>query len=237
MAGRRWTPAELETLQDMYGEIRVDVIAKGLGRTVSAIHVQAGKLHLGRARPAGVLSLHELMGVLGVDSHNSVIRWIREDLLIARRKVTYGMTRRPEWWITEPDLIAFLAANAHLVDRDRVDEAYRQYLAERWITLVEAFRRGAAWPFLLENAVKAGLIPEARKRGNIGTRWAIPERILPALVAARKTKTSDSQHRRLVLMYNQAQKRGAVKRRITYLNAQSRVLSDGGRTGRLEAVG
>lgn len=237
MAGRRWTEQELETLADMYGEYRVETIAKALGRTVSAVHVKAGLLHLGRDRPAGVLSLHELMGVLGLDSHGSVIRWIRDDLLIAKRKVTYGQSRRPEWWITEPDLIAFLRANAHLVDRDRVDLAYRQYLPERWITLVEAFRRGAAWPGLLESAVKAGLIPEARKRGNIGTRWAIPERLLPMLVTARRTRQTDAQHRRVLNMYRQAEGRGAIKRRITYMNAKARRLSDGGRSGKLEAAG
>lgn len=236
MSGRRWTPEEIDLLEQHYGGQPVEAIARRLGRTEASVYVRAGKMRLGRQRPAGVLSLTELMVALGISHHAMVTRWIRDRKLVASRKpIAYGSAKRPEWWIHERDLAAFLAAYPHLVDRDGVDPAYRQFVPERWITFVQAFRRGAAWPFFLDTAVKAGLIPEARKRGEHGTRWAIPERILPALVEARQRMTSDAEHRRLVVAYDRLQRRGGLKRSTTRMNAAARAAADGGRSGRRRA--
>lgn len=224
-------------LEDLYGTVPVAVIAKRLGRTVPAVYERAAKLHLGPNRPADVLVASEVMAITAIDSHPTFVRWVREGYLVAERKPhAFSAAKRPEWWVRQADLERFLAEHSHLVDRERVDPVFRQFVPERWVTLVEAFRRGAAHPNLLENAVKAGLVPEARKRGEAGTRWAIPETIVPALTAARRRMTTDAEHRRLVVAYDRLQRRGGLKRGRTRHVAMARQLSDGGLSGRARQV-
>ena len=230
MAGRRWTPEELDRLHDLWGTTSPRTIARELGRTVPAILVRGSQEGLGRTTPAGSLTLNEAMRALGMSSHPTMRRWIADGLLSASRHTLRG-ARRPDWIVTEPALAAFLRKHPHLVDRDEVDPAYRQYVPERWVTLVQAFRLGAAFPVLLENGVKAGLIPEARQRGEKGTRWVIPASILPRLIEGRRTMTSDPEHRRLVVAYDRAARTGNVARRKARLTATARATSRGGISG------
>lgn len=234
MAGRRWTPEELDTLHDLWGTSSPRAIARTLGRTLPAVLVRASSEGLGRTTPAGSLTLNEAMRALGMTSHNTVKHWIATGLLTAGRNTLRG-SKRPDWTVTEPSLAAFLRKHPHLVDRDDVDPAYRHYVPERWVTLVQAFRLGAAFPVLLENAVKAGLIPEARQRGEKGTRWVIPMSVLPRLVEGRRRFTSDVDHRRLVMRYDQAARRGVVARKKARLTAEARAVSRGGISGRVAA--
>jgi hypothetical protein len=225
VSGRRWTADELEYLEGAYGDVRVERIARRVRRTVSAVHNQAVKMRLGRNRPSDVMALSDVMkNVLGMDSWSVLKRWVDRGLLPATKSETYGVKR--EWWVRDADLEAFLRANPHLVDRDKVQPPWRAFVPERWITLIEAFRRGAAWPLFLESAVKAGLLPEARKRGEFGV-WVIPESLLPALVAARRRMTTDPDHRRLVLAYNRNEARSQIVHKRTYLNRRARELADG----------
>lgn len=227
MNGRTWTAAEISLLEELYGEVTVGAIAGRLGRTVGSVHNRATLMRLGRARPGDVMSLNEVMkGALGSDNHQVVIRWIREGLLPATRGNAYGIRNR-EWWIRVGDLETFLVAHPHLVDRDKVLAPFDRLLTERWISLVEAFRRGAAYPMFLEDAAKAGLVPEARKRGGPTGIWVIPESLLPFLVAARRRMTSEADHRRLVLAYGRHEQRSTVSHRKTYLNRRARELASG----------
>lgn len=223
MAGRKWTEAEIAKLEEWYTSLKVETIARRLDRTVGAVQNMAQKRHMGRARPADVFSMHEFMQILDMDSHATVRRWVREGSLKASRKATYGNRSRPEWWIREKDMIAFLRQRPEQVpDIAKVQMPYRLAAGPRWITFVEAFRRGAAWPFFLENAAKAGLLPEAKKRGGTGTVWAIPETLLPSLIEARRRMTSDQAHRGMIMRYNNQQVKGNVKRRLSYLNSVAR---------------
>lgn len=234
MAGRAWTPDEDEQLEELYGSEPVGAIAARLGRTVSAVHNRAVKKHLGPQRPPDVLTAYDVMGIVGRSDYPCLQRWVRDGWLRAERKpAAYGAARkRPEWWIRMGDLERFLREYPHAIDRDDIDPAWQQFVPERWITLVEAFRRGAAHPNLLENAVKAGLIPEARQRGIKGTRWAIPERLVPGLTEARRLMTPDTEHRRLVLQYARLQRRGQLQRRRSYMTASARRAALGGKHGR-----
>lgn len=233
MAGRRWTPEELVELEDRYGAQPVTAIALRLGRTVSSVHNQAQKMRLGPQRPPDVLVAYDVMAIVGRSDYPAIQRWVRDGWLRAERKpAAYGASRRPEWWVRAGDLERFLREFPHAIDRDDVDPAWRQFVPERWLTLVEAFRRGAAHPNLLENAVKAGLVPEARQRGVKGTRWTIPERLVPGLTEARRRMTTDADHRRLVLQYDRLQRRGALQRRRSHVAATARAMATGGKTGR-----
>ena len=231
MGGRRWTTEEEDLLAELWGTHAPRELAKRLGRSEGAIWNQAGAMRLGRGTPPGSLTGNEFQRVLGIDAWAKVKHWIATGVLHATRYMVQGSTK-PQWVITEEALIAFLRDHPHLVDRDDVDEAYRQFVPERWITLVQAFRLGAAFPVLLENGVKAGLIPEARRRGEKGTRWAIPVSILPRLVAGRRMFTSDPEHRRLVIAYDRIQRNGNLAKRKADLTRRARAASAGGRSGR-----
>lgn len=230
MGGRRWTTEEADTLDALWGTTSPRNIGRRIDRSPVAVLIRATRMGLGRSTPAGSLTGNEFMLAVGLTTWVTFRHWVRSGLLAATRNTLHG-AGRPDWIVTEVALIAFLRHQPHLVDRDAVDPAYRQYVAERWVTLPQAFRLGAAFPVLLENAAKAGLIPEARQRGEKGTRWAIPATILPRLVAGRRTMTSDADHRRLVVAYDRAQRMGAVARRKTRLTAIARATSAGGISG------
>jgi hypothetical protein len=226
MNGRAWTPEEIDKLSDMWGTFSPRAIGKALGRTEVAVMVRAQREGLGRPTPAGSLSGNEFMIVVGCTSHPTFRRWVDTGALAASRNTRTG-SKRADWIITEPALIAFLRDHAHQVDRDDVDPAYRQYVPERWVTLPEAFRLGAAYPVLMESAVKAGLVPEARQRGEKGSWWVIPATILPRLIEGRRRMTSDPDHRRLVIAYDRAQRAGTLTRKRSRLASQARQASVG----------
>ena len=228
MNGRAWTPAELDRLSDLWGTQSPRAIAKALGRTEVAVIVKAQREGLGRPTPPGSLSGNEFAVVVGCTSWTTFLRWVREGYLAASRNTATG-SKRPDWIVTEEALIAFLRDHAHLIDRDDVEPAYRQFVPERWVTLPQAFRLGAAYPVLLENAVKAGLIPEARQRGEKGSIWVIPASILPRLVEGRRRMTPDPEHRRLVVAYDRAQRAGKLTRKRSHLASLARQAAAGGR--------
>lgn len=235
MTRRRWLPAEDEFLENNYGAIRIETIARRLDRSLGSVRNRVQVRGLGADRPADVLSLNTVLEVFGIQTHSMVKRWMANGWLPARRGHRYGGSKQ-EWWIKQDDVAAILRDRPWLFEADKVQPPFDQYITERWLTLVEAFRRGAAWPSLLENAVKAGLIPEARQRGEVGTWWVVPERLLPELIAARRRMTTDVEHRRLLLMYTHEQARGRVQRRQSYMNAKARAAAPGGLSGRARAA-
>jgi hypothetical protein len=207
VSGRRWTPEEDAVLERMLGDHRSEAIAKRLGVSVSRVNNRISNLGLSR-RVDGVYSANELAIVLGLEGN-----WIRHFLLGTgllpstriKGRGRYGVTQ-----VKEADLVAFLRSHPHLIDRDRIDAAYRQYVDERWITTAEAFRRGAAHPVELEHAFHAGTVDEVRKRG---VRWVIPESVLPRLVEGRRRWMDDAEHRRQVRVYDRLQIRSNSRRR------------------------
>jgi hypothetical protein len=205
VSGRAWTPEEDEILESMLGDQHTATIARRLGCTEARVNNRIARLGLSRKR-LGVYSANELSLILGIEGS-----WIRDALLrtgILPMRWVQGRGRFGQSEVTEADLIAFLRAYPHLVDRDRVDAAYRQFVSERWVTTVEAFRRGACHPVVLEHAFHSGLVDEVRKRGQ---RWVIPESFLPRLVEGRRRSTDDTEHRRQVRMYERLQTRGTLR--------------------------
>jgi hypothetical protein len=192
VAGRRWTPQELEFLEHNMYRLAAWQIGKRLGRSEAAIFNRARKIGLPRRNPEH-LSGNEAMSIIGLNAHATVRRWMRDGLLPAERRPGRGRWET-EWTVLEKDVIAFLRSNPHLVDRDKVNPAYQQYVSERWITLGEAFRRGAAHIALLEHSALAGLMPEPLRRR--GCMWVIPESTLPFLVAARRKTTTNAEWKR-----------------------------------------
>lgn len=192
MAGRRWTAAEDAILEEQFGIVETRILARRLDRTPPAVHQRALKRGLVGDVDLSITAVMEILG-LGRDSRR-LYAWIGEGKLPRRSK--FAGRRK---FVTEEDLIAFIREHGHLLDRDRVQPPFRQYVEHRWITLVEAFRRGAAHYVKLEHAAHAGLIPEIRRRG---VRYVIPEAILPRLIEGRRRFTTDEQHHRQVVLYN-----------------------------------
>lgn len=192
MSGRRWTAPEETLLEEQFGIVETRTLAGRLGRTTSAVHQRALKLGLVADADLSVTACMEILG-LGRDSCR-LYSWIQEGKLPRRSK--FNGRRK---FVTEEDLIAFIREHGHLLDRDKVQPPYRQYVEQRWITLVEAFRRGAAHYVELEHAAHAGTIPEIQRRG---VRYFIPEAILPRLIEGRRRFTSDPEHHRQVVLFN-----------------------------------
>lgn len=207
MNGRLWPVAHDAAMRADYGAVPIGELAERFGRTVSAVHNRANRLGLAGYED-DTFSLNivcELLGVVGDGRLGKA--WVHSGLLKAKvRKGGRGRWGRT-FHIAEPDLIAFLQANPHLVDRDDVQLPYRQYVLERWMTLPVAFRRGAAHPVELEHACHSGAIPEARKRG---VRWVIPESAVLRLIEGRRRWTDDVSWRAQVMVYDRSQRRSTL---------------------------
>lgn len=198
MSGRRWTDDEIAFVEDNYYRKPAAAIARQLGRTASAVHLKASKLGVPRRDP-GLLSLNELTILLGVDYH--VLRRLVGTEFPGRKG---GSARiNGEFEIREDDVIAWLRAKPWMVDRDNVEPSWRVYVAERYVTVAEAFRRGAAHASALGQAAYAGLLPGQRKRGLF---WVVPESTLPALIEARRTITDDATWRRMVVRWQRTKR-------------------------------
>lgn len=206
---RRWAAEEDALLSDLAGNLGITRIARRLGRTLASVSSHAAALGIS-TKPDGY-SANAAMGILGVTDHRVMREWIRAGLLPGTHNP--GRGARGEYLIAEETLVAFLRRQPHLVDRAKVDAAFRQYVDERWITLGEAFRRGAAHVVSLEHAYRCGLLPEVRRRG---LRIVIPERVLRLLVDGRRTVTSDLEHRRSLARYERTQRARRPIRRAEY---------------------
>lgn len=232
-AKRFWSDEDHEFLVANYGDMPIDDIAKRLGRSPYAVYNRAGRYALGPNRPHDVLLLAHVLEVIGEQGNHARFSspkygFIARGMLKATRGKTFRQTAH-EWWIREADLIEFLREYPQCVDRDKVQPPYRQYVADRYITLTEAFFRGAAYPTALEYAVKAGAIPEARNHGIPGSRWAVPESILPRLIEGRRRFVTDIDHARLRIGYVQAKRRAKLRaKRITLMREYSRLAQRAG---------
>lgn len=207
MNGRLWTPAEDEILETMLGEHGSAAIAKRLRVPVGRVNNRIARLGLSR-KLIGVYSGNELATLLGIEGN-----WIRQSLIdtgilpaqLVKGRGRYGITQ-----VAEADLVAFLGTYPHLVDRKKIDAAYQRFVPERWITLGEAFRRGAPHVVSLEHAYRAGFLEQARRRGI----WiVIPESLLPELIERRRTRVDDVEARRQYQVYATTQRRRLPVRR------------------------
>ncbi|EKN67860.1 hypothetical protein P9E76_01630 [Schinkia azotoformans] len=89
MAGRRlWTKEEDLYLEDNVGKLRLQTIAKRLGRTLAAVESRILFLGIGHTKiMSGRITANELAIALGIDSH-AVKRWIKSHGLKAVTKAT-----------------------------------------------------------------------------------------------------------------------------------------------------
>jgi hypothetical protein len=206
---RRWTPEEDALLAELAGNVGITRIADRLGRTLASVSSHAAAIGISTRRDD--YSANEVMVALGLTHYKLLKTWLLSGALEATH--VPGRGHRGEWHVEEEALVRFLRGNAHLVDRNKVDVALRQFVDERWITLGEAFRRGCAHVVSLEHAYRCGLLPEARRRGLY---IVIPERLLSMLVEGRRRMTSDLEHRRMLQRYERTERVANQRRKAAY---------------------
>lgn len=114
MGYRRWTPEEVEALEEKWGVFSIDGIAKSLGRSKQAVQAKAVKMELGDSRLAGEkISLSQFSQATGICPYTIKQRWMKAgfkctELKQGNRKI-YKIDLNYFWkWAAEhKDLINF----------------------------------------------------------------------------------------------------------------------------------
>lgn len=118
---RLWADDEVAYLEEKYGTIPIDTIAKKLNRTVSAVIQKAYKIGAGSFLENGdYISLNQLIVSLGLDSNNYHYRqrWINNGLPVKRKRVLKGkyyVVELHEFW-------KWLEVHQDLVDLSNMEE-------------------------------------------------------------------------------------------------------------------
>lgn len=86
MGGRRWTPEELEVLEEMIGTYTVAVIAKKLGRSFNSVNIKLNRMGLtGFEKSTDLLTMNQVCLMLGVQSRTVKTKWKSKGLQIMRK--------------------------------------------------------------------------------------------------------------------------------------------------------
>jgi len=102
--GRKWTDADHEALQDMWGDFSIPTIAKNLNRSINAIKIKAFKLKLGPHMQSGeYVNMFELLKAIGQEGSYSYLkmRLLRDGLPTVRKKVdkcSFVMVSIDKFW-------------------------------------------------------------------------------------------------------------------------------------------
>lgn len=202
---RNWTREQVELLEEQYGRIPNEQLAKRLGRSVWGMRLKAVKLGILPWKYT-TLSKDDVALVLGQTGHRALLRWIEAGWLRARRVPGRGQGGF-RYIIEEQDLVAFLSAHDEQVNRRLVDPVYRRHVRQ-WITTGEVFRRGGPEGYRACEAAGVEI-------GWRGARPVVLESDLPRLIEYRRSLYSDEVHRRRWLVRAQL-------RRRTYMRTQQR---------------
>lgn len=188
---RNWTREQMELLEEQYGRIPNEVLAKRLGRTVWGMRLKAVKMGV-LPWKYQQLSKDDVALLTGQTGHKLLRSWIERGWLVADRVPGRGAGGF-RYIIAERDLVAFLVEHEEQVDRRLVDVAYQRHVRQ-WITTGEAYRRGAPDP--------GGALARACEELGLDVRWRGVRRMLlevdlPRLIEWRRaTGVDDAEHRR-----------------------------------------
>lgn len=117
---RSWTKEEIEYLEDNYGAISLNTIAKNLNRTPEAVAAKKDKLKLGSVFNATeYLTVPQLAEIVGVDK-TTVADWIKNKYLNATKKVLH--TKGKYWRIKTSDFWKFAKEYPKFIDYSKFEE-------------------------------------------------------------------------------------------------------------------
>ncbi|MDE3075269.1 MAG: helix-turn-helix domain-containing protein [Chloroflexota bacterium] len=171
-----WTADEVSYLEQSFGHVSDERIAKHLARPVQGIRIKAKRLGL-RKRDAGMNAL-SVAEIFAVDPH-VVVTWIARGVLRGRRSYPVGLNK--SWLIAEEAVEAFIRQHGEYVDVERMPDSWYRDLAEqhRWYSLVEVERLTGQSPHLVVKGIKAG-----RYHGTLrGAHWRVAAEELSAIRA------------------------------------------------------
>jgi hypothetical protein len=181
----------MELLEEQYGRIPNEVLARRLGRTVWAMRLKAVKMGV-LPWKYQQLSKGDVALITGQTGHRMLDQWIERGWLIVARMPGRGAGGF-RYVVAERDLVDFLHEHDEQVDRRLVDVAYQRHVRQ-WITTGEAYRRGAPDP--------GGALTRACEELELDVRWRGVRRMLleadlPALIEWRRARgVDDQEHRR-----------------------------------------
>ena len=158
-----WSTTEVTTLENLYGKISDEALAKRLGRSIVGIGLRAKRAGI-RKRDAG-MSSREVAGIFGVDESVVSKVWIRRGLLHAKR-AAFRQGPHRMWLITSDDLSAFIEQHGQYVDVEKMPDSPYRSLAERhrFYSLPAIERLTGRDHHSLATSIRRGVYP-AVKRG------------------------------------------------------------------------
>jgi hypothetical protein len=130
---RDWTPEEVRFLEEHAGNRLTHWIAKRLKRSETSVVLKLKRMKISRRWREGY-TLRELELCFGTD-HHVIERWIREGLLVGRRRGTRrqgpggrgpggGYAPADPWVFEDEDLVRFIQGNPMAFRLDKVDQLW-----------------------------------------------------------------------------------------------------------------
>lgn len=118
--GKWWTPEEDAFLEEKVGKVKIETIAKKLGRSVIAVENRLDRLGVSNTKlESGKITAAELARYCGIDSHVVTRTWIPKKGLPAVRRVT--RYKRKYWLIDVKEFWKWAEQNKDLIDFSKVD--------------------------------------------------------------------------------------------------------------------
>ncbi len=155
---RRWSPGEVEFLEDHYSTNTTDSLCKRLRRSKTAILLK--KRRLGIRRTDGIYTARTLAEIFGVDS-KFFPNLVAEGFLSGKR-APWRQGPYPPWVFDEAEVIRFIQSYPWMLDLNRMDGHYfRSILCEEWerdpwYSNPEAARIIGYHPHSIANAAREG---------------------------------------------------------------------------------
>lgn len=119
---KKWSPEELEYLENSWGSTSIKGIARKLGRSFNAVKVKAQRIGLSDPREHyDGLTINRLAELLNVD-HSIIITWINRNGFPAKYKV-FAMSAKV-LVVTWKDFWKWAEKNKQAIDFSKVEEGY-----------------------------------------------------------------------------------------------------------------
>lgn len=203
-----WTRAEIDQLEQQFGLVGDEVLARRFGRTVVGIRLKAKRLRLHKR--AAAFTGRDVAAIFGIDSDTIGKVWVRRGWIASRRPFYQGPN--PIHLIDPRAVERFIVEYPELVDVDKMpDSPYRDLAArDPWISLPEAHRRTGRDPHRIVALILAGAVRGRRR----GTHWYMPVadvHLIPPLRTADAIEESWFR-RQSILEMRRNRRKGATRR-------------------------
>lgn len=117
--GKRWTEEEVAYLQDKWGSININTIAKNLNRTVLGVKLKAQRLGLGNPLThIDGITIHQLSESLNTQ-YSIIKNWIKKyDFPAKRKRLT---NKQFVWIVTYEDFWNWAEKHKQMIDFSRIE--------------------------------------------------------------------------------------------------------------------